>query len=142
MPRKSLKFDLIINAALEIKGDKAQVVVKSVKANPATLSLPIEAAPEKKAKDKPVRKSLGKTLHEIVLESAKKMTKKGSDGGFSSADLFKTARMKYPELNKKSFNISVISAAPEHTSWKYSKNGKDYLVYLGKGKYKLREEQQ
>jgi hypothetical protein len=46
---------------------------------------------------------------------------------------------KYPDLNKISFNTTVISTAPEHTSWKYYRNGRDYLIYLGKGKYKLRE---
>jgi hypothetical protein len=138
MPKKSLKFVLMVNAALEIKGDKAQVVVKTVKVKPTTVSLPIEAAPGKKGKGKRAMKKLGKPIHDIILESAKAVSRKADEGIFTSVDLFNAAVKKYPEMNKKSFNTMVISAAPEHTSWKYYKNGKDYLVYLGKGKYKLR----
>lgn len=137
MRKKNLKFVLTINAALEIKNGQAQVVVKDVKVKPSRVSLPVEAVPDKK--EKTARKKLGKSIHDIVLESAKKVSKKADEGIFSSVDLFDQAIKKYPELNKKSFNTTVISAAPEHTSWKYYRNGKDYLIYLGKGKYKLRE---
>ncbi|MEN6448150.1 MAG: hypothetical protein ABFD70_10485 [Syntrophaceae bacterium] len=137
MQKKSLKFVLMVNMALEINGDQAQVVVKDIKVKPSTVSLPIEVVPAKKAKS--AKKKVGKSIHEIVLESAKKISKKADEGVFSSVDLFNVAIKRYPELNKKSFNTTVISAAPEHTSWKYYRNGKDYLVYLGKGKYKLKE---
>jgi hypothetical protein len=137
MRKKSLKFVLMVNAVLEIKGDQAQVVVKNIKVKPSIVSLPIETVPAKKKKR--AIKKLSKSIHGIVLESAKKVSKKAGDGVFSSVDLFNVAIKKYPELNKKSFNTMVISAAPEHTSWKHYRNGKDYLVYLGKGKYKLRE---
>ena len=137
MRKKSLKFVLMVNMALEIKGDQAQVVVKNIKVKPSIVSLPIETIPAKKGKR--IKKKLSKSIHDIVLESAKKVSKKANEGVFSSVDLFNVAIKKYPELNKKSFNTMVISAAPEHTSWKYYRNGKDYLVYLGQGKYKLRE---
>ena len=137
MRKKSLEFVLMVNMALEIKGDQAQVVVKNIKVKPSIVSLPIETIPAKKRKR--AIKKLSKSIHDIILESAKKVSKKAGDGVFSSVDLFSVAIKKYPELNKKSFNTMVMSAAPEHTSWKYTRNGKDYLVYLGKGKYKLRK---
>ncbi len=137
MKKKSLKFVLMINATLEIKGDQAQVVMKGIKVKPSTISLPIDIAPVKKSKR--VKKKLGKPIHDIVLESAKAVSKKANEGIFTTVDMYNMAMKKYPELNKGSFNTTVISAAPEHTSWKYYKHGKDYLVYLGKGKYKLRE---
>jgi hypothetical protein len=137
MRKKSLKFVLIVNMGLEIKGDQAQVVVKNIKVKPATVSLPVEAAPPKKRKRS--IKKLSQSIHDIILESAKKVSKRAEDGIFKSVDLYNHAIKKYPELNKKSFNTMVISAAPEHTSWKHYRNGKDYLVYLGKGKYKLRD---
>jgi len=137
MRKKSLKFVLMVNLALEIKGDQAQVVVKNIKVKPTAVSLPIETIPAKKGKR--IKKKLSKSIHDIILESAKKASKKADDGVFSSMDLFNVAIKKYPELNKKSFNTMVISAAPEHTSWKHTRNEKDYLVYLGKGKYKLRD---
>ena len=137
MRKKSLKFVMMVNLALEIKGDQAQVVVKNIKVKPSIVSLPVEAAPPKKRK-RAINK-LSKSIHDIILESAKKASKKADNGIFKSVDLFNVAIKKYPELNKKSFNTMVISAAPEHTSWKYTRNGKDYLVYLGKGRYKLRD---
>jgi len=139
MPRKSLKFVLTVNAVLKIKGDKADVVVKSIKTKPSTLSLPIMATPKKKGKIKRTRTKLSKPIHDIILESAKAVSKKANEGIFTSVDLFNAASKKYPDLKKNSFNTTVISAAPEHTSWKHYKHGKDYLEYLGKGKYKLRE---
>ena len=135
MRKKSLEFVLMVNAVLEIKGDQAQVVVKNIKVKPSIISLPVEAAPTMKRKR--IKKKLSKSIHDIILESAKKVSKKADDGIFKSVDLFNVAIKKYPELNKKSFNTMGISAAPEHTSWKYTRNGKDYLVYLGKGRYKL-----
>jgi hypothetical protein len=137
MKKKTVKFMLMVNAVLEVKGDQAQVLVKNIKVKPSTVSLPIEVAPAKKGK--PAKKKARKLIHDIILESAKKVSKKADEGVFTSVDLFSQAIKKYPDLNKKSFNTTIISAAPEHTSWKYYKHGKDYLVYLGKGKYKLRE---
>ncbi len=137
MKKKGMKFILMVDMALEIKKGTAQVVVKNVRIKPSEVALPMDAAPAKKAK--PLRKKAGKSIHDIVMESARKVSRNADDGIFSSVDLYKQASRKYPELNRKSFNTTVISAAPEHTSWKHYRNGKDYLVYLGKGKYRLRE---
>jgi len=137
MRKKSLKFVLMVNMALEIRGDQAQVVVKNIKVKPTAVSLPIETIPAKKGRT--VKKKARKSIHDIVLETAKKVSKVSGEGVFSSVDLYNQAIKKYPELNKNSFNTTVISTAPEHTSWKYYPKGKDYLVYIGKGKYKLRE---
>lgn len=139
MPKKSLKFVLTVNAVLQVKGDKAEVVVKSIKTKPSALFLPIETAPKKKVKGKPARAKLGKPIHDIILESAKAVSKKANEGIFTAVDLYNTASKKYPDLKKNSFNTTVISAAPEHKSWKHYKHGKDFLEYLGKGKYRLRE---
>jgi len=130
---------MTVNAVLQVKGDKVEVLVKSIKTKPSTLSLPIVATPKKNGKAKRSRAKSGKPIHDIILESAKAISRKANEGIFTSVDLFKAASKKYPELKKNSFNTTVISAAPEHTSWKHYKHGKDYLEYLGKGKYRLRE---
>lgn len=137
MRKKGMNFVLMVNMALKVKGDEAQFVIKNIKVKPSSVSLPV--APEPVKKKKTAKKKPGKSIHDIVLESAKKVSRSLDEGIFSSVDLFKQAVKKYPELNRKSFNTTVISAAPEHTSWKYYRNGKDYLVYLGRGKYRLRE---
>jgi len=43
MRKKNLKFVLLVHTELKSKGAHAQVVVKSVKAKPLAISLPIEA---------------------------------------------------------------------------------------------------
>jgi hypothetical protein len=137
MRQRKLDFSVILNMTLVHKKSGVSVLIKGVKVKPSTVQLPIEVkTKEKKSK---TRNKLGKPIHDIVLESAKTLSKKAGEGVFSSVDLFNVAIKKHPDLNKKSFSTYVISAAPEHTSWKHYKNGKDYLVYLGKGKYKLRE---
>ncbi len=141
MPKKSLKFVMTVDAVLQVKGDKAEIVVKKIKTKPPTVSLPIEATPGKKGKSKRTRTKLGKPMHDIILESAKAVSRKAEEGIFTAMDLFRAASKKYPELKKNSFNTTVISAAPEHKSWKHYKHGKDYLEYLGKGKYRLREKE-
>ncbi len=137
MRKKGMKFVLTVDMALEVRNGSAQVVVKDVRIKPPEVSLPLGAAPAKG--QRPRRKKVGKSIYDIVLESARKVSRNTEGGVFSSVDLYRQASRKYPELNRKSFNTTVISAAPEHTSWKYYRNGKDYLVYLGKGKYRLRE---
>jgi hypothetical protein len=140
MKKQKIDFTLMVNMSLEITKNTARVIVKNIKVKPATVTLPIAVrTKEKKATSK---KKLGKPIHDIVLEAAKKLSKKADQGIFKAKDLYQLAIGNYPDLNKKSFNTYVISAAPEHTSWKHYRNGKDYLVYLGKGTYKLRESSQ
>jgi hypothetical protein len=140
MKKQKIDFTLMVNMSLEITKNTARVIVKNIKVKPATVTLPIAVrTKEKKATSK---KKLGKPIHDIVLEAAKKLSKKADQGIFKAKDLYQLAIGNYPDLNKKSFNTYVISAAPEHTSWKHYRNGKDYLVYLGKGTYKLREASQ
>lgn len=135
--KKGMKFVLMVSLDLKVEKDQAEIVVRDIKVKPSRVSLPVREAPGRKRKV--VRKRPGKSIHDIVLESARKVSRSVEEGVFSSVDLFKHAVRKYPDLNRKSFNTTVISAAPEHTSWKYYRNGKDYLVYLGKGKYRLKE---
>ncbi len=137
MAKKKINFTVMVNMSLKINKNNANVVVKNIKVKPAAIKLPIEM--KIKEKKGTLKKRLGKPIHDIVFESAKKISKKAGQGIFSAKDLYHVAIEKYPSLNKKSFNTYVISAAPEHTSWKHYRNAKEYLVYLGKGKYKLRQ---
>lgn len=135
--KKGMKFVLEVSLDLKVEKDQAEIVVKDIMVKPSRVTMPVLKAPARKRKV--LRNRLGKSIHDIVLESAKKVSRNVEEGVFSSVDLFRHAVRKYPDLNRKSFNTTVISAAPEHTSWKYYRNGKNYLVYLGKGKYRLRE---
>lgn len=136
MRKRAMKFSLTVHIGVETKNGRPRIVVKDVKVRPDAVAIPASALLLKKEKKQPGRK--GKAIHDIVLETAKKLSKKAENGVFSSMDLYKQAVKKYPALNKKSFTTTVIASAPEHPSWKHYRNGKDHLVYLGKGRYRLR----
>jgi len=111
-------------------------MVKDFKLKPSSVMLPIEIVPETKRIR--TRKKARKTIHDIVLETAQRISKKEDQAVFSAKDLYIQALEKHPELNKKSFNAYVMSSAPEHTSWKHFRTKKEFLTYLGKGKYRLK----
>jgi hypothetical protein len=136
MRKQGMKFTLVVQVAVEEKDGRLKLVLKDVKSKPNVLAIPASSLPSRKGRQ-PRRKN-GKSIHDIVLETAQKLSKKTDEGIFSSVDLFKQAVKKYPALNKKSFTTTVIASAPEHPSWKHYRNGRDHLVYLGGGRYRLR----
>jgi hypothetical protein len=137
MKRKKIDFTVTVAMSLIFKKKSANVVIKDIKLNPKSVILPIEAAVgKKKARGKKEGK---KKIHDIVLETAKMITKKEGMGVFSAKDLYQLAIKKYPGLNKNSFNTYVISSAPEHNSWKHYKMRREFLKYVGRGRYRLKE---
>lgn len=141
MRRKSVKLSVTVQAALEERDGRIHLIVKDVTVKPGTILLfapPAGRSSRKKGRAAAGLNS-GKTLHDIILETAQKLSKKTDGGEFSSMELYTFASKKYPSLNKKSFTTTVIASAPEHPSWKHYRNGRDYLVYVGRGRYRLRE---
>ena len=132
-----IDFAIKLNFSLYLDETTISLSVKNVELHPAMVTLPNALQVDKYVTPK---KDKGKkTLHEIVEETAREFVAKTGKNEFSAADLLRLAREKYPDLNPRSFRAHVIAAAPEHPSWKHYPNRKNYLIYLGKGKYKLRE---
>jgi len=88
---------------------------------------------------KPERLSLekGRTLFDIVLETAQELVKETSENRFSAAQLYGVAMERHPSLKRNSWAAHVIASAPNHTSHKHYGARRDYFRYLGDGTYSL-----
>ena len=135
---EEINFSITINISMNFERNKASFSIKDVELKPTMMSLPFSLLTE--AGEKEEEKGERKTIHYIILETAWKIISEENKEIFTAADLFRLAKGKYPDLKKNSFNAHVIAAAPNHKSWKHFANKKDYLIYLGKGKYKLKKE--
>ncbi len=129
----SVDFAITINVCLDVGRGGANVSIKSVELKPAIVSFPLSIQ-ETPGTGKQVTK---KTIHEIVLETARKYVGETGKRKFTAADLFKSVRQDYPSMKRATFSAHVIAAAPEHPSWKHYANRKAYLYYLGNGTYRL-----
>jgi hypothetical protein len=131
---KELNFSITINLSLTFKEDKANINIKNVDLKPAVVSLPYSInSRDRKASPKTAKK----TIHEIMLQTAKKHVVDSGQNKFTGAKLFNLSRLNHPRLKRNTFAAQVISAAPNHPSYRHYPNQKDYFSYLGKGYYKL-----
>jgi hypothetical protein len=133
---KPIDFSVTINFSLTLKDDKASINIKNVDLIPAVVSLPIRF----KSRDgKAASKNKKKTIHDIILQTAKKYVLDSGQNKFTGAKLFNLSLVQHPGLKRNTFAARVIAAAPNHPSHKHSSNRKDYFSYLGKGSYKLNQ---
>lgn len=133
---ENVNFAITINLSLALEDDRANIRINNVELKPAIISLPIRLSVQRQPDTvQPKRK----TIHGIVLESARKHVSETGLNEFSGADLLRLARETYSDLKRSSFSAHVIAAAPNHSSYHHYEMKKDYLFYLGNGKYKLEE---
>ena len=130
---RTVDFAITINVSLVLGRDKANLSIKNVDLRPAVISIPLSNQETLITQERPKKK----TIHEIVLETARNHVNKTGRRKFTAANLFKLVRETYPSMKRGTFSAHVIAAAPEHPSWKHYANRKGYLVYLGKGTYRL-----
>ncbi len=81
----------------------------------------------------------GRTLFDIVLDTAKSWIEEAGISQFTAAQLYHSAQDRYPELNLKrnSWGAHVISSAPNHPSYRNYTSKRNYFTYMGKGLYRL-----
>ena len=94
----------------------------------------------KTPKGKHISLESGKTMYDLVLETARQVVKdEFEENQFTAAQLYHTAQDRYPNLNLKrnSWNSHVIGSAPNHPSYRHFSSSHRYFRYLGKGKYSL-----
>jgi len=134
---QELNFSITINLALTLKEDKASIHIKNVDLIPAVISLPVGltsrdsiAAPKTQKK---------KTIHDIILQTAKEWVVDTGQNKFTGAKLFHLALLNHPGLKRNTFAAQVIAAAPNHSSHRHYPNRKDFFTYLGKGHYKINQ---
>ena len=90
---------------------------------------------------KPERISLekGKTMFDVVLQTAKELVKRTNENRFSAAQLYGIALERHPSLKRNSWGAHVIASAANHPSQKYYGSRRDYFRYLGDGTYRLKD---
>jgi hypothetical protein len=131
---KELNFSITINLSLALKEDKASISIKNVDLLPAVVSLPYRLdSRDRIAPSKTQRK----TIHDIILQTAKKYVVDTGQNRFTGAKIFNLSLLEHPGLKRNTFAAQVIAAAPNHPSHRHYPNRKDYFSYLGKGFYKL-----
>lgn len=132
---QELNFSITLELALTLKEDNFSINIKNVNLNPAVVSLPVGLnIPDGAVPLKPPKK---RTIHDIILETAKKCVVDTGQNKFTGAKLYHLARLSHPGLKRNTFSAQVIAAAPNHSSHHHYPNRKDFLNYLGKGYYKL-----
>jgi len=134
---QELDFSITINLSLTLKEDKASINIKNVDLIPAVVSLP--ARINSRDNLSPPKTQKKKTVHEIILQTAKKCVVDTGQNKFTGAKLFHLALLSHPALKRNTFAAQVIAAAPNHSSHRHYPNRKDYFTYLGKGYYKLNQ---
>jgi hypothetical protein len=80
----------------------------------------------------------GRTLFDIVLETAQELVRRMSENRFSAAQLYGAALERYPTLKRNSWGSHIIASAANHPSQKYYGSRRDYFRYLGDGAYSLK----
>jgi hypothetical protein len=132
---QELSFSITINLALTLKEDKASINIKNVDLIPAFVSVPVRLNSRDRITPSKTRKKM--TIHDIILQTAKKCVVDTGQNRFTGAKLYHLALLNHPGLKRNTFAAQVIAAAPNHSSHRHYPNRKDYFSYLSKGYYKL-----
>jgi hypothetical protein len=82
----------------------------------------------------------GRTVFDIVLETAQQLVKDTSENQFTAAQLYGLALERYPTLQRNSWVSHIVASAPNHTSYKHYGAKRDFFRYLGNGAYSLKDE--
>ena len=81
----------------------------------------------------------GRTLFDIILETAQELVKRTNENRFSAAQLYGVALESIPTLKRNSWGSHVIASASSHPSQRYYGSKRDYFRYLGDGTYSLKD---
>ena len=133
---KTLNFSISLNLSITLKEDKASINIENVDLLPAVVSLPVRLDSRFKTDSSRTKK---KTIHDIILQTAKKYVLDSGQNMFTGAMLFNLALVQHPRLKRNTFAAQVIAASPSHPSQRHYPNRKDYFNYLGKGYYELNQ---
>jgi hypothetical protein len=81
----------------------------------------------------------GRTLFDIILETAQELVSRTKKNRFSAAQLYGVALERIPTIKRNSWGSHVIASAANHPSQRYYGSKRDYFRYLGDGTYKLND---
>ena len=124
-------FSIPVTGTIQIQGNSLVI-----KINESAITMKLDMPDEVSGKLKLER---GKTLFDIVLDTARSWVAESRDSQFTAAQLYHTALDRYPELNLKrnSWGAHVIACAPDHPSYGNYTSKRNYFTYIGNGRYRL-----
>ena len=124
-------FSIPVTGTIRIQGNSLVI-----KINESAITMKLDMAAEIGGK---LELERGKTLFDIVLDTARSWVAESGTSQFTAAQLYHTALDRYPELNLKrnSWGAHVISCAPDHPSYRHYTSTRNYFTYMGKGLYRL-----
>lgn len=128
---QEIPFSIPVSGIIRIDSGKVTVAFKQAE---VTMTVSNTVMPTTR-----FHKKNGKTIFDIVLATAQKLTSSGKHI-FSAAELYEVALQDYPNLKRNSWGAHVIASAPNHSSYKHYSSQRDYLSYMAAGKYKLNEQ--
>jgi hypothetical protein len=126
---QEIPFSIPVSGIIQIGEGSITVIV-----NRAETSISFEPVEEETG-----RLSLGKgrTLFDVILETAIEVAKGSITEPFSAAELYHNALERHPKLKRGTWNSHMIASAPNHPSYKHHGSHRDYFRYAGDGQYRL-----
>ena len=81
----------------------------------------------------------GKTLFDLVLDTAKTIVQGDATREFTAGELYDEVSHRHPELRlrRNTWGAHIIACAPSHSSYRHHTARRDYFEYLGNGRYRL-----
>ncbi len=124
-------FSIPVTGTIRIQGNSLVI-----KINESAITMKLDMQHEVQGK---LTLERGKTLHDVVLATARAFVDEMGTNEFTAAELYHLACDKHPELNLKrnSWGSHVISCAPDHPSYRHYTSTRNYFTYMGKGLYRL-----
>jgi len=129
---RDISFSIPVSGVINFDGESITLTINRTETT-------IHMEPET-PKGKHISLEPGKTMYDLVLETARQVVKdEFEENQFTAAQLYHTALDRYPNLNLKrnSWNSHVIGSAPNHPSYHHFSSSHRYFRYLGEGKYSL-----
>ena len=129
---REISFSIPVSGVIHIDGDVVTITVNKA-------DTIVTLGPEVRLGGR-ISLESGKTMFDIILETAQEVVKQKGVNRFSPPELYHEALKSYPDLKKNSFMARVIACTPNHKSYKHHASKRDYLSYLGPGAYTLNDQ--
>ncbi len=128
---QEIPFSIPVSGVVRINEGSITITI-----NRAETAISFESA---HTKQKRISLEKGRTLFDVVLETAREMVIMTGENRFSAAQLYGVALERYPTLKRNSWGSHVIASAANHPSQRYYGSKRDYFRYLGDGTYSLKD---
>jgi len=129
---REVPFSIPVSGVIRMDGDSVTIVVNRAETN---ISLETDAGDGKR-----ISLEAGKTMYDIILETAREVIHRKGFNRFSAPELYCEALEKYPALKRGSFMSRIVASTPDHGSYRHYSSRRDYFSHIGPGLYRLNDE--